>query len=93
MRIIKERKSPKGTPVKVAVNDLPGRNSLTIKPESSILKKEDNEHKTDGTQAVHPEVKEPVVEENGSEEVSESKDGTGSSRKYRRSKKDRTKNK
>jgi hypothetical protein len=63
MRVLKERRVPKGKRVHVPVNDLPGRNSLTIKPESCILKEEDNEPKDDGGGKAPTTAQEPNAEE------------------------------
>ena len=93
MKIVKERQKPKGTPIKVAVNTFPGRNSLTIKPESSILKEEVDESKEVRVQPESENTKEEVNKEVPVKEgSSEYKDGGGSCIKRRRPRKTDKKN-
>lgn len=94
MKVIKERIKPKGKPIPVVVNNLPPKNSLTIKPESCILKEDNNEPKNDRTQETSK-----VKEERSVQEVRrvptqpKSKDGIRLNTKPRRNKRSRTKSK
>lgn len=92
MQIIKERKIPRGRRVHVPVNDIPGRNSLTIKPESCILERDKSEPKDDGRTKEPTIVKESSIQEEQSVHPQpESKDVTRIGTKPRRSRKSRTK--